>query len=186
MGTIVDTSKEITSTSLFKTFLCIPQATPVTQATGFSMARPFDPSFTHSDRERWVCIYPLYINSRRSVAQGRKIAQDKAVENPTYAELRDVCAAAGLTVGVENKVYPREPDSRDARFRGRIRVQLRDDDGTPLHEQFPNRQAILKYLGEMIPKLKSRQQSSSSKDSAASQQTTAGGGKQKKNKKKNK
>merc|ERR1711862_202214 len=82
---------------------------------------------------------------------------DKAVENPTYAELRDVCAAAGLTVGVENKVHPREPDSRDARFRGRIRVQLRDDDGTPLHEQFPNRQAILKYLGEMIPKLKSRQ-----------------------------
>ena len=25
----------------------------------------------------------------------------QAVDNPTYAEVRDVCAAAGLTIGVE-------------------------------------------------------------------------------------
>ena len=25
----------------------------------------------------------------------------EAVDNPTYAEVRDVCAAAGLTIGVE-------------------------------------------------------------------------------------
>ena len=30
-------------------------------------------------------------------------------------------------------------DAKDARFRGRVRVSLFNDDGQPLHEQFPNR-----------------------------------------------
>ena len=38
---------------------------------------------------------------------------------------------------LQNKLYPREVD-RNAR--GRIRVQLRNDDGTPVLPQFPSRQ----------------------------------------------
>jgi signal recognition particle subunit SRP19 len=137
--------------------------------SGISAARSWNPNFKHSDRERWICIYTAYINSKKTLAEGRRVAKNKAVENPTPQEIRDVVAQAGLELGVENKIYPREVD-RNAR--GRIRVQLRNDDGTPVLPQFPSRQAVLEYLCEMIPKLKSRSQSGVS----SQQQSGAGGG----------
>ncbi|XP_046343541.1 signal recognition particle 19 kDa protein-like [Haliotis cracherodii] len=124
-------------------------------------ARPWNPDYKHTDRERWICVYPAYINSRKSLKEGRRIPKDQAVDNPSYAEIRDVCAAAGLTLGVENKVYPRELDHRDQKFRGRIRVQLRNEEGQPMSEQFPSRNSLLLYLGQTIPKLKARTQSQS-------------------------
>nr|KAG5690321.1 hypothetical protein BaRGS_022548 [Batillaria attramentaria] len=78
-----------------------------------------------------------YINSRKSVNQGRRIPKEKAVDNPSYTEIRDVCSAAGMVLGVENKTYPRELDPRDMKMRGRIRVQLKKEDGTPMMDQFP-------------------------------------------------
>lgn len=42
-------------------------------------------------------------------------------------------------------------------YRGRIRVQLRNDDGTPVKKEFPTRELVMKYIGESIPKLKTRQ-----------------------------
>lgn len=57
---------------------------------------------------RWVCIYPAYINSKKTRAEGRRITKQKCVENPTHQEIRDVLQAAGFRLGVENKLYPRE------------------------------------------------------------------------------
>ena len=37
-----------------------------------------------------------------------------------------------------------------------MRVQLKNDDGTPLLEQFPTRYSLMLHLVEMIPQLKSR------------------------------
>lgn len=42
-------------------------------------------------------------------------------------------------------------------FRGRIRVQLKNDDGTPVKPDLPTRDAVMKHIGEQIPKLKTRQ-----------------------------
>ena len=41
-------------------------------------------------------------------------------------------------------------------FSGRVRVQLKKDDGEPLIEQFPTRDAVISHVAEMIPQLKSR------------------------------
>ena len=120
------------------------------------MALTYNPSKKHSDRERWICIYPVYLNSKRTLAGGRKLAKDKCIENPTHQEIRDVLVAAGFSVGVENKLHPRER-SKELLFRGRIRVQLKNDDGTPVKSEFPTRDSLLVYLGTTIPKLKSRQ-----------------------------
>jgi signal recognition particle subunit SRP19 len=62
----------------------------------------------------------------------------QAVENPTHQEIRDVLSAAGMKVGVENKLYSREK-SKELLYRGRIRVQLKSDDGRPLNPDFPSR-----------------------------------------------
>ncbi|XP_064596273.1 signal recognition particle 19 kDa protein-like [Liolophura sinensis] len=148
-------------------------------------ARSWNPSFTHTDRERWICIYPAYINSKKTIAEGRRIPKEAGVDNPTYNEIRDVCASAGIVLGVENKVYPRELDHRDQKSRGRIRVQLKKEDGSPLLEQFPTRKSVYLYLGQMISKLKTRQQSQSSSQSASQQQqqsSSGGGGKNQKKK----
>ena len=71
-----------------------------------------------------------------------------------FCILPQVLVHAGLTLGVENKVYPRERDVFDMKSRGRIRVQLRNDDGSPVLERFPDRNSVFSYLGESIPKLK--------------------------------
>ncbi|KAG8304384.1 signal recognition particle 19 kDa protein-like [Homalodisca vitripennis] len=109
----------------------------------------------HSDPERWICIYPAYINSRKTTAEGRRIPKDKAVNNPTYQEIRDVLVAAGLKIGVEPKMYCRET-SKEIHSWGRIRVQLKNEDGYLVNENFPTRQSVMLHLGAMIPMLKSR------------------------------
>lgn len=42
-------------------------------------------------------------------------------------------------------------------YRGRIRVQIKNDDGAPVNPEFPTRESVMKYIGESIPKLKTRQ-----------------------------
>ncbi|RZC33894.1 SRP19 domain containing protein [Asbolus verrucosus] len=119
----------------------------------------WSPDKKYSDPERWVCIYPAYINSKKTLAQGRRVPKEKCVENPTHQEMRDVLVAAGFKVGVENKLYSRER-SKELLYRGRIRVQLRNNDGNPVNKDFPTRESIMFHLCEMIPKLKTRQNKS--------------------------
>lgn len=64
-------------------------------------------------------------------------------------------------------------------YRGRIRIQLRNDDGTPFNPQFPTRDSIMLHLGTMIPQLKSRQGSSRPGAEVQPQQSSAGGGSKK-------
>lgn len=97
---------------------------------------------------------------------GRKLTKDKCVENPTHQEIRDVLVAGGFNVGVENKLHPKER-SKEPLYRGRIRVQLKNDDGTPLRPDFPNRDSLLAHIGTTIPKLKTRQGKQSSSEQAS-------------------
>jgi len=82
---------------------------------------------------RWICIYPAYLNNKKTLAEGRIIPKKFAVENPTYQEILEVVKASGFNAEVENKQYSREC-SKEWQFRGRIRVQLKNDDGTPCNQ----------------------------------------------------
>ncbi|KAL1132809.1 hypothetical protein AAG570_010761 [Ranatra chinensis] len=121
---------------------------------------------------RWICIYPAYINNKKTLAEGRRVPRDKAVDNPTFQEIRDVLSAAGMKIGVENKLYPRER-SKELLYRGRIRVQLKNDDGTPCNSTFPNRDSVMLYLCATIPKLKTR---ATKGGSSGDQSQQSGGG----------
>lgn len=61
-----------------------------------------------------------------------------------------------MKVGVENKQYSRER-SKEMLYRGRIRVQLRNDDGSLCNPKFSTRESLMIHVAEMIPKLKTRQ-----------------------------
>jgi signal recognition particle subunit SRP19 len=103
----------------------------------------FSKTKKHSDKPRWVCVYPAYLNSKRTLAQGRKLPAKLAVENPTIGEIRDVLVNAGLQVELEvNKVHPKELNKYEMLSRGRVRVHLKNDDGTPLKPNLPTRNSI--------------------------------------------
>uniref|UniRef100_A0A914EDH8 Signal recognition particle 19 kDa protein n=1 Tax=Acrobeloides nanus TaxID=290746 RepID=A0A914EDH8_9BILA len=110
-----------------------------------------------SDEARWICIYPIYLNAKKTASLGRKVSQKVALDNPTSQEIYDVLVHAGLKAKLEkNKMHPLDP-SRDSVGQGRVRVQLKNDDGSLINEKFSNRASILLYACEMVPKLKSRQ-----------------------------
>jgi len=138
-------------------------------------AQPFFPnSATHADPTRFVCIYPAYINAKKTRAQGRRVGKSKAIDNPAINEIRDILENAGLKVVVEpNRLYSRE-ESREPQQRGRIRVQLKNEDKSLVKEQFKTKDDLLFYLVDMIPKLKSRS------GNQQQQQNQQGGGKGKK------
>ncbi|XP_062619398.1 signal recognition particle 19 kDa protein-like [Saccostrea cucullata] len=137
-----------------------------------TQARPWNPNFKYTDRERWLCIYPAYINSRKTVTEGRRLPKDKCVDNPTYNEIKDVLLATGFNIGIENKVYSRELDHRDPKVRGRIRIQFKDENGGYLNPEYKTRKAIMEVICEKIPKLKTRIQAASSQPAPAQQQAS--------------
>lgn len=71
---------------------------------------------------------------------------------------------------------------KELTHRGRIRVQLRNDDGTPFNPEFPTRESILFHLGTKIPMLKSRQSARASDSGETHQKSTGGGNKKGKGK----
>uniref|UniRef100_A0A7E4UP17 Signal recognition particle 19 kDa protein n=1 Tax=Panagrellus redivivus TaxID=6233 RepID=A0A7E4UP17_PANRE len=128
----------------------------------------------HSDESRWITIYPVYINKKKTKFEGRKIPVTKAVENPTLQEITDILNHEGLKIKQEPmKLHPRD-QNREPGFHGRIRVQLKNDDGTPVKANFPTRTSLLEHVATFIPKLKSRQQPTSSAGPSG-----GGGGKKK-------
>ncbi|CAL5434807.1 unnamed protein product [Camellia sinensis] len=67
-----------------------------------------------SNIEKWIILYPIYINSKKTIAEGRRISTSKACENPTCAEI----------------VLIRHAYPRDFMQQGRVRVLLKNEDGT--------------------------------------------------------
>ena len=82
---------------------------------------PFNPNKLHSDPERFICIYPAYMNKLKSISEGRRITKEKAVENPNYQEIKMVLDESGFQMGsnyvMEGKFYSREK-SKEPMFRG--------------------------------------------------------------------
>lgn len=64
------------------------------------------------------------------------------MDNPLCTEIRDVCLSLQLEVEFENnKHYPREP-AKDQIHSGRVRVQIKNEDDSPLNEKIRSRKLI--------------------------------------------
>lgn len=93
---------------------------------------------------RWICVYPAYINKRKSVSEGRRIARQYTVDNPLCTEIRDVCLSQQLNAEVENNHYPRE-QAKDHIHSGRVRVQLKQADGSYLNSDITSSESLTNY-----------------------------------------
>lgn len=101
----------------------------------------------------WITIYPCYINSNRTLRRGRLVPKSKAVADPRWQEIKEVLETIkGMRVQEEpDKVHPRELDKEIPAFRGRIKYIPPAND-----QKYVKRKDVLQFLGETIPKLKSR------------------------------
>ncbi|KAG7594437.1 Signal recognition particle SRP19 subunit [Arabidopsis thaliana x Arabidopsis arenosa] len=98
--------------------------------------------------KKWVVIYPVYINSKKTVAEGRRISVSKSCENPNCIEISDCCKHLKLPSAVEiDKAYP-----RDFMQVGRVRVQLKREDGTLLNPAITSRKHLLQKIAELVPR----------------------------------
>lgn len=51
--------------------------------------------------KKWIVFYPVYINSKKTIAEGRRLSISKACENPTCAEIGDCCSHLKLPFAIE-------------------------------------------------------------------------------------
>uniref|UniRef100_A0A2K5N4C7 Signal recognition particle 19 kDa protein n=1 Tax=Cercocebus atys TaxID=9531 RepID=A0A2K5N4C7_CERAT len=105
-----------------------------------------------ANQDRFICIYPAYLNNKKTIAEGRRIPISK-----------------------KNKMHSRE-------WNRRVRVQLKQEDGSLCLVQFPSRKSVMLYAAETIPKLKTRTQKAGGADQSLQQGEGSKKGKGKKKK----
>ena len=54
--------------------------------------------------KQWCVVYPVYLNARKSIAEGRRIPVTKACDNPTAQEVHDVCKFLNFEVELEVRI----------------------------------------------------------------------------------
>src|SRR3989338_9809050 len=93
-------------------------------------------------KARWAVVWPVYLNSKKTTKQGRRVPMEIAVDNPTLDEIAQACQALGLATHVERtKKYP-----RDFLLVGRVRVELKDENGTLTKPEITNRTCFIFIL----------------------------------------
>ncbi|XP_044499662.1 signal recognition particle 19 kDa protein [Mangifera indica] len=119
-----------------------------------------------ADIKKWVVIYPVYLNSKKTIAEGRRISVSKACENPNCVEIGDCCNYLKIPYAIEiDKAYP-----RDFMQRGRVRVKLKKEDGTFYNPAVTCRKQLMLHVAELVPRHPGR----TKKQEPASTLTTAG------------
>ena len=124
---------------------------PVRARVSTNAARKNQASLTRAARRVRVQVY---IDAKKTIADGRKIPVSQCVEYPMMQELKEVIEHLGYEAAYEEKAYP-----RDLTQFGRFRVLLKDPaTGEPKVDGIATRRQLLIKIGELIPNLKSRKE----------------------------
>ncbi|KAL2344428.1 hypothetical protein Fmac_005713 [Flemingia macrophylla] len=124
--------------------------------------------------KKWIVMYPVYINSMKTMAEGRRIGLSKACENPSCAEIADCCSYLKLPFAIEiDKAYP-----RDFMQRGRVRVLLKTEDGSLFNSSISSRKQLMLRVAEMVPRHhgRTKKQETASTSSTSGPSTKSGKG----------
>ncbi|KAG5222479.1 hypothetical protein OIU78_029481 [Salix suchowensis] len=123
--------------------------------------------------KKWVVVYPVYINSKKTIAEGRRISVEKGCENPTCIEIGDCCSHLKLPFAIEiDKAYP-----RDFMQVGRVRVLLKREDGSLCNPAIPSRKQLMLHVAELVPRHpgRTKKQEPVSTSNAATSKSGKGG-----------
>jgi len=87
---------------------------------------------------RWHCLYPLYFDAGATREQGRRVKKELAVSNPLALTIAEAVKARGLMSLFE----PLKRHSADWANPGRVRVELKDEDGKWITQGVKNSKTI--------------------------------------------
>ncbi|XP_031474905.1 signal recognition particle 19 kDa protein isoform X1 [Nymphaea colorata] len=167
----------------FACFLCSSARVSSSSAPAFLASPSSSGSFRSMmavappNTKRWIILYPVYMNSKKTLAEGRRICTSKACENPTCAEIVDCCAHLKVPCVFEvDKAYP-----RDFMQVGRVRVSLKKEDGSFYNPEICSRKQLMLQVAELVPRHpgRSKKQEPAASTAAASSKPSKGGKKKK-------
>ena len=100
----------------------------------------------------WISIYPCYINSARKLEEGRRLPKTLCCPNPHIQQMAMVCRMMEPKIQAVMEVAPMHP--RDFFSRGRLRVKLKNEDGTIANPAFTSKRAVMQHLAEHAMKIR--------------------------------
>ncbi|CAG8484401.1 2877_t:CDS:2 [Ambispora gerdemannii] len=108
-----------------------------------------NPTITQVQDDRqyksWICLYPVYFDSTKSVQHGRKVVREQAVPNPLAQNIAEAVKELGLSVLFE----PEKTHPRDWGNPGRVRVSLRNQN-IPINPSIPTRKELIKKVSTLL------------------------------------
>ena len=102
-----------------------PAAATATASPGQQQTSEFRTTADTSAYAGYQCLYPVYFDSTRTRAEGRRVGRELAVPNPLAREIVSACAALRLqTLFEPTRMHP-----KDWANPGRVKVQLPQSEG---------------------------------------------------------
>ncbi|ORX42115.1 hypothetical protein BCR36DRAFT_587412 [Piromyces finnis] len=83
----------------------------------------------------WMCIYPVYIDSKKTKDQGRKLGKKDCCESPQPLAMLEAMGKLKISTVLEDKKHP-----RDQLRAGRLRVDYTG-----------NKKELLKKIAKLVP-----------------------------------
>jgi signal recognition particle subunit SRP19 len=117
---------------------------------------PLAPTETDNVKS-WSTIYPNYIDSTKTIAEGRKLPKGKCVDTPTAREIFSVCRHLQIKTVLE----PEKKYSRDPWVEGRVKVLFRthtDAEKKTFSSEtnFKSKRELYAEIATLIPKMDNR------------------------------
>jgi len=148
-----DMMKQMASGNPMDEFMIPPEDMvhlPPTPDRNFQMFWPIHESFTMDPSDFFV-IYPSYLDSSKTIKQGRRIGAENAVDTPTVQDLSDALASLTIRhVQQPHKGYSRDPTTLWDNP-GRVRV-----DPAALESGAYTKRSLMVELASIIGELPSR------------------------------
>ncbi|CAJ0633516.1 5565_t:CDS:2 [Entrophospora sp. SA101] len=97
----------------------------------------------------WICLYPVYFDSTKTVQRGRRITQKEAVKHPLAKDIAEVVKSLGLNCALEpHKTHPQDWENP-----GRVKVELFNEKKSPIRYEIPTRKVLIKNVAILLAKI---------------------------------
>ena len=99
------------------------------------------------DWKKWRSIYPCYFDKNLTIAEGRRLGKESAIENPNIHLLS--FALSLLKVKHVQQLAGKHP--RDFMGAGRLKVQICNENGDPINPEIANKKELFRKMSLIWP-----------------------------------
>lgn len=110
---------------------------------------------SYSDPRRYITVYPIYLESTATIAQGRRVSKSQSIQ---YCSIDDIVEGSKL-LNINNVVV--EPNKHYSRNTfdciGRVKIQIKDSNSKTMYSNINNKQTLLIELCNIIKTINRQQ-----------------------------